>query len=45
MATADSVAATDKPVFRNLEADDAETTEIESLCVNCHENVTTGTRT
>lgn len=38
MATADSVAATDKPVFRNLEADDAETTEIESLCVNCHEN-------
>lgn len=29
------------PIFRNLTADDPEpeTTEIESLCVNCGENV------
>lgn len=30
-----------KPIFRNLTADDPEpeTTEIESLCVNCGKNV------
>lgn len=30
-----------KPIFRNLTADDPEpeTTEIESLCMNCEQNV------
>lgn len=31
--------ATSEPVFKNLDASDAEVTEIESLCVNCHANV------
>lgn len=33
-----------KPLFRNLNAEedpDPETTEIESLCMNCEENVRT----
>lgn len=31
----------DKPLFRQIEPDDdsPEITEIESLCMNCHENV------
>ena len=32
----------DTPLFRDLEGDDIgdlETTEIESLCMNCHEDV------
>jgi hypothetical protein len=34
----------DLPIFRNLTADDPvpETTEIESLCMNCGENVSSG---
>lgn len=28
-----------KPVFKNIDADESEVTEIESLCINCHENV------
>lgn len=30
---------TEKPIFRNINADDPEVTEIESFCVNCHANV------
>ena len=37
----DEISTSNKPVFRELQADDPEpeTTEIESLCVNCGENV------
>lgn len=33
--------ATEKPVFRDLSADDPdpEVTEVESMCMNCHKNV------
>lgn len=30
---------TNKPIFSELNADDSEATEIESLCMNCHANV------
>lgn len=38
---ASEVADTNKPIFRNLTADDPEpeATEVDSLCVNCGENV------
>jgi hypothetical protein len=27
------------PIYVNLSADDSETTEIESICMNCYKNV------
>jgi hypothetical protein len=33
------------PIFRDLTADGPETTEIESLCMNCGENVSLRLRT